>query len=54
MMRLAEMYLIYAEAVLGNNASTNDPTRFNIITQFIQGPVLSPLADGTGAPALSH
>ncbi|WP_159466739.1 RagB/SusD family nutrient uptake outer membrane protein [Dyadobacter sp. 3J3] len=26
MMRLAEMYLIYAEAVLGNNASTTDPT----------------------------
>lgn len=26
MMRLAEMYLIYAEATLGNNASTNDPT----------------------------
>ncbi|MCF2489139.1 RagB/SusD family nutrient uptake outer membrane protein [Dyadobacter sp. CY347] len=25
MMRLAEMYLIYAEAVLGNNASTSDP-----------------------------
>jgi starch-binding outer membrane protein, SusD/RagB family len=26
MMRLAEMYLIYAEAALGNNASTTDPT----------------------------
>jgi hypothetical protein len=26
MQRLAEMYLIYAEAVLGNNASTNDAT----------------------------
>ncbi len=26
MMRLAEMYLVYAEAVLGNNASTNDAT----------------------------
>ncbi|MCF0054592.1 RagB/SusD family nutrient uptake outer membrane protein [Dyadobacter sp. CY356] len=26
MMRLAEMYLIYAEAVLGNNASTTDAT----------------------------
>ena len=26
MMRLAEMYLVYAEAVLGNNASTTDPT----------------------------
>jgi starch-binding outer membrane protein, SusD/RagB family len=26
MMRLAEMYLIYAEAVLGNNASTSDAT----------------------------
>jgi len=26
MMRLAEMYLIYAEAVLGNSASTTDPT----------------------------
>lgn len=26
MLRLAEMYLIYAEAVLGNNASTNDAT----------------------------
>lgn len=25
MMRLAEMYLIYAEAALGNNASTSDP-----------------------------
>jgi len=26
MLRLAEMYLIYAEAELGNNASTSDPT----------------------------
>jgi hypothetical protein len=26
MLRLAEMYLIYAEAVLGNNTETNDPT----------------------------
>jgi hypothetical protein len=26
MQRFAEMYLIYAEAVLGNNASTSDPT----------------------------
>jgi hypothetical protein len=26
MMRLAEMYLVYAEAVLGNNASTSDAT----------------------------
>jgi hypothetical protein len=26
MMRLAEMYLIYAEAVIGNNGSTSDPT----------------------------
>ncbi|CAN5521733.1 RagB/SusD family nutrient uptake outer membrane protein [soil metagenome] len=26
MMRLAEMYLVYAEAVLGNSASTTDPT----------------------------
>ena len=26
MMRLAEVYLNYAEAVLGNNAATNDPT----------------------------
>ncbi len=26
MMRLAEMYLIYVEAALGNNASTTDPT----------------------------
>lgn len=25
MLRLAEVYLIYAEAILGNNASTNDP-----------------------------
>ncbi|SFP91944.1 RagB/SusD family nutrient uptake outer membrane protein [Parafilimonas terrae] len=26
MMRLAELYLIYAEAVIGNNGSTSDPT----------------------------
>ncbi|TLV02200.1 RagB/SusD family nutrient uptake outer membrane protein [Dyadobacter luticola] len=34
MMRLAEMYLVYAEAVLGNNASTNDATAlkyFNLV-----------------------
>lgn len=34
MMRLAEMYLIYAEAVLGNNASTADPKAleyFNVV-----------------------
>jgi hypothetical protein len=29
MMRLSEMYLIYAEATLGNNASTNDATALN-------------------------
>ena len=28
MMRLAEMYLIYAEAALGNSASTTDATGF--------------------------
>lgn len=34
MMRLAEMYLIYAEAVLGNNVSTTDPKAlayFNVV-----------------------
>lgn len=34
MLRLAEVYLIYAEAILGNNASTNDPEAlkfFNLV-----------------------
>lgn len=31
MMRLAEVYLNYTEAVLGNNASTNDTKYFNLV-----------------------
>lgn len=31
MMRLAEVYLNYTEAVLGNNASTNDTEYFNLV-----------------------
>ena len=30
MMRLAEVYLIYAEAVLGNNESTSDAKSFRV------------------------
>jgi len=47
MLRLAEMYLVYAEAVLGNNASTTDATAvdyFNKVhTRSGLAPLLEPL-----------
>jgi hypothetical protein len=36
MMRLAEMYLIYAEATIGNNGSTTDPTAISYFNQVRQ------------------
>lgn len=44
MMRLAEMYLIYAEAVLGNNASTNDTKVLQYFNQVHTRAGLSPVA----------
>jgi hypothetical protein len=49
MLRLAEMYLIYADAVLGNDASTSDPKAleyFNKVhTRAGLGPVTDPLTE---------
>ena len=51
MMRLAELYLIYAEAVLGNGASTNDATALEYFNRVHTRAGLSPLADPvTGTP----
>jgi hypothetical protein len=50
MMRLAEMYLIYAEATLGNNASTSDATALEYFNKIRTRAGLSPLADGLGVP----
>lgn len=53
MMRLAEMYLIYAEATLGNNVSTNDATALQYYNAVHTRAGLAPrtLADQvTGAP----
>ncbi|WP_342083390.1 RagB/SusD family nutrient uptake outer membrane protein [Dyadobacter sp. OTU695] len=43
MMRLAEMYLTYAEAVLGNNASTNDTKALQYFNQVHTRAGLSPV-----------
>ncbi|HVG12939.1 MAG TPA: RagB/SusD family nutrient uptake outer membrane protein [Flavisolibacter sp.] len=51
MMRLAEMYLVYAEAALGNNASTGDATAmqyFNAVRLRAGLPILS---DQAGNPS---
>lgn len=53
MMRLAEMYLVYAEAVLGNNASTTDATALQYYNAVHTRAGLAPrsLTDPqTGAP----
>ena len=50
MMRLAEMYLVYAEAVLGNNASTTDATALSYFNKVHTRAGLAPYADPvTGA-----
>lgn len=50
MMRLAELYLIYAEAVLGNNASTMDATALSYFNKVHTRAGLAPYADPvTGA-----
>jgi hypothetical protein len=50
MMRLAEMYLIYAEAVLGNSASTTDATALAYFNAVHTRPGLSPLSDPLTGP----
>jgi starch-binding outer membrane protein, SusD/RagB family len=51
MMRLAEMYLIYAEAVLGNSASTTDATALAYFNAVHTRSGLAPLSDPvTGNP----
>lgn len=50
MMRLAEMYLIYAEAVLGNNQSTTDATALEYFNKIHIRAGLSPRTDSAGAP----
>lgn len=53
MQRLAELYLIYAEAVIGNNASTTDPTALQYFNKVHTRSGLAPytLTDPvTGAP----
>jgi hypothetical protein len=51
MMRLAEMYLIYAEAVLGNSASTTDATALEYFNKVHTRSGLAPLSNPTtGAP----
>ena len=50
MMRLAEMYLVYAEAVLGNNASTSDPVALQYFNAIRARAGLSPLTDASNNP----
>jgi hypothetical protein len=50
MMRLAEMYLIYAEAALGNGASTTDATALQYFNAIRTRAGLQPLTDGSGNP----
>jgi starch-binding outer membrane protein, SusD/RagB family len=45
MLRLAEMYLIYAEAVLGNNASTSDATALAYFNKVHERAGLPPVTD---------
>jgi hypothetical protein len=50
MMRLAEMYLIYAEAALGNSASTTDATAAQYFNAIRARSGLSPLSNSVGTP----
>ena len=50
MLRLAEMHLIYAEAALGNAASTSDAVALDYFNRIRARAGLSPLADGIGNP----
>jgi starch-binding outer membrane protein, SusD/RagB family len=50
MQRLAEMYLIYAEATLGNGASTADALALEYFNKIRSRAGLGPLADGLGVP----
>ena len=50
MMRLAEMYLVYAEAALGNNATLTDPLGIQYFNRIRERAGVSPLADGSGNP----
>jgi hypothetical protein len=47
MLRLAEMYLIYADAELGNNSSTNDPTALQYFNAVHTRAGLAALTDTT-------
>src|SRR5690606_40353802 len=42
MLRLGEVYLNYAEAVLGNNASTSDPTALMYVNRLRERAGLQP------------
>ncbi len=48
MMRLAEMYLVYAEAAIGNSATLTDATGINYFNTIRTRAGLSPLADAAG------
>jgi hypothetical protein len=50
MMRLAEMYLVYAEAALGNSATLTDATGISYFNKIRERAGLAPLADGSGNP----
>jgi len=50
MMRLAEMYLVYAEAALGNAATLTDATGIQYFNKIRERAGLAPLADGSGNP----
>lgn len=52
MLRLAEMYLIYAEATLGNSASTNDAQALTYFNAIRARAGLPPLADPVTGAAL--
>lgn len=48
MLRLAELYLIYAEAVLGNDVQTSDPTALEYVNKIRNRAGLSNLSSGSG------
>jgi hypothetical protein len=50
MLRLAEMYLIYADAALGNSTTTNDAQALTYFNRIRARAGLSPLADNSGNP----
>ncbi|MGB8194552.1 MAG: RagB/SusD family nutrient uptake outer membrane protein, partial [Chitinophagaceae bacterium] len=50
MLRLAEMYLIYAEATLGNGATTSDATAMLYFNAIRSRAGLPALSDGSGNP----